>query len=642
MLRRAALALAVVLVAVPNADAAQPTALDRLAKLVSPDFRALDERRRELRADTPAPRAPLATCPALGYHSRAAYTSTSARWVQIDLYDRRPIDTIVIVPAVGPPGEAGPGYLFPRKMRVEVADQEDLSDAFLVAEIEVSTADRPVIVPANQRPARFVRVTATFLNTRGSLFFFALGEVLVLSANRNVAAGCAVVGSDPLENGPVWSLRNLVDGQGIIGPPLAPELSPANGYHSEISPVPDAEKWVQVDLGEDRVLEEVRLVPARPSDFAERSGFGFPLRFRVEVSPDAGFRSRRVLLNATAADFPNPGDGLVVVPADGFRGRYVRVTATRLWERTQDYVFALAELQVYSGGTNVALGRPVTARDTIERGLWGTRHLVDGYASQHRLAEWPEWAAVEAKTTQWHAAWRSVEAALESARGHAYARLVTLAGWLAVAAVALVGVVVWRGRVARRREAERLRDRISRDLHDEVGSNLGGILLLAQAGDAHDLPEIARVAQRTADSLRDLVWLMGRGPDTSADLLAKLRESAATLLVGVTFTFDAPDGCLPARVSLEFKRQLFLAFKEILHNIARHARARNVTVRCDRVADAFLLTVTDDGVGFDAGKVTAGTGLRGIRFRVTNLGGELTVQTVPGGGTTLTLHVPIG
>lgn len=641
MFPRAALALAAALALVPTASAAQPTALDRLAKLVSPDFRALDARRRELRADTPAPRAPLATCPALGYHSRPTNTATSARWVQIDLYDTHPVDTIVIVPAVGPPGEAGPGYLFPRKLRVELADRADLSDARLVAELEVATPDRPVIVPANHRPARFVRVTATFLTNRGALYFLALGEVLVLSGNRNVAAKCAVVGSDPLENGPVWSLRNLVDGQGIIGPPLAPDLSPANGYHSEISTTPDVEKWVQVDLGQEMTLEEVRLVPARPSDFAERSGFGFPVRFRVEVAPDAAFRKRRVILDATAADYPNPGDGIVVAAADGFRGRYVRVTATRLWERTLDYVFALAELQVYSGGTNVALGRSVTALDTIERGLWGRRHLVDGYASQHRLAEWPEWAAVEAQTTEWEAAWREVEGAWDEARTRAYARLVNIVGWAAVGTVVTVGLLVWRGRVARRREAERLRDRISRDLHDEVGSNLGGILLLAQTGDATDLPEIARVAHRTAESLRDLVWLMGRGPDTSADLLAKLRESAATLLVGVKFTFDAPEGCLPPRLSLEFKRQLFLAFKEVLHNIVRHARARTVAVRCSRDGQQFAVEVTDDGVGFDAARVTAGTGLRGLEFRATTLGGTVSVQTVPGRGTTVTITAPV-
>jgi len=400
-------------------------------------------------------------------------------------------------------------------------------------------------------------------------------------------------------------------------------------------------KWVQVDLGAELSLDEIRLVPARPRDFADRSGCGFSVRFKVEASTEADFASPTVLLNATSADYPNPGDGIVVIPTAGVRARFIRVTATKLWERTADHVFALAELQVYCDGMNVARGGTVTALDSIERGLWSKRYLNDGFASQNRLLEWPEWAERERQAAAWETEWSAVESGWEAARARAYSTLVSLAGWLVVCVVALAAGLIWRGRVLRRRETERLRDRIARDLHDEVGSNLGGILLLAQAGDASDLPEIGRVAHRTAESLRDLVWLMGRGPDTSADLLAKLRESAAALLVGVEFTFTAPDGCLPESVSLEFKRQIFLAFKEILHNIAKHAKAKVVVVKCRRVGSRFLLEVRDDGLGFDPQKATAGTGLRGLRFRATTLGGELAVETVPGSGTTVRLDVPL-
>jgi hypothetical protein len=85
------------------------------------------------------------------------------------------------------------------------------------------------------------------------------------------------------------------------------------------------------------------------------------------------------------ADFPNPG----LTPFstggskdDGIAGRYVRVTATRLAARQGDYVFALAELKVTDrAGNNVALGRPVTALDSIESGeRWARVNLTDGLA----------------------------------------------------------------------------------------------------------------------------------------------------------------------------------------------------------------------------------------------------------------------
>jgi hypothetical protein len=165
--------------------------------------------------------------------------------------------------------------------------------------------------------------------------------------------------------------------------------SPTNGYHSEIASSPGETKWVEVDLKAPSPIDEVRLVPARPSDFPDTPGFGFPLRFRVEAASDIE-GARRALLDESAFDFPNPGDGPVVIPGGGQSARYLRVTATRLWKRTGDFVFALAEMQVLSRGKNIALGASVKAFDSIEAGRWGKVNLVDGFSSRRDLKEAPE------------------------------------------------------------------------------------------------------------------------------------------------------------------------------------------------------------------------------------------------------------
>jgi hypothetical protein len=171
-------------------------------------------------------------------------------------------------------------------------------------------------------------------------------------------------------------------------PPLpAGKPSPSNGYHSGVSPTADAVKWVQVDLGKEVPIDAIRLVPARPTDFPDSPGFGFPRRFRVEISRDPSFVSRRVVADHAREDFPNPGDHPYVVRAGGKTTRYVRVTAKRLWLRTNDYVFALAELQVDSKGKNVARGAAVTALDSIEAGRWAKKFLVDGFDSRNRLPD---------------------------------------------------------------------------------------------------------------------------------------------------------------------------------------------------------------------------------------------------------------
>ncbi|MHB1557264.1 MAG: DUF1553 domain-containing protein [Isosphaeraceae bacterium] len=160
--------------------------------------------------------------------------------------------------------------------------------------------------------------------------------------------------------------------------------SPSNGYHSDIHPTPDASVWVQVDLDRSVPIEEVRVIPARPVDFPDTPGFGFPHRFRVEASDDPGFAKGRTILlfeDETPDSEPAPDEPYVVRPA-GRSARYVRVTATRLWKRTGDYVFALGELEVISNGRNLARGAAVSTSESIEAGLWGRDRLVDGFDSR--------------------------------------------------------------------------------------------------------------------------------------------------------------------------------------------------------------------------------------------------------------------
>jgi hypothetical protein len=164
-------------------------------------------------------------------------------------------------------------------------------------------------------------------------------------------------------------------------------LSPTNGYHSDISPKADVEKWVQVDLGQSMALDEIRLIPARPTDFPDSPGFGFPARWRIDLADEPGFGRPETIADHTKRDYPNPKDNPVAIRVAGKRARYVRVTGERLWLRMNDYVFALAELQALAGGKNLARGKKVNAKDSIEFGRWSTRYLVDDFDSRHRLPD---------------------------------------------------------------------------------------------------------------------------------------------------------------------------------------------------------------------------------------------------------------
>lgn len=172
--------------------------------------------------------------------------------------------------------------------------------------------------------------------------------------------------------------RRLAELKKIHGSPLRPQY----GWHSQIARVQDTVKWVQVDLGRVQGVEQVRLIPAYDTFNGIGAGFGFPVRYRVEACNDAEFRQGvRLLSDATAADQPNPRHGEIVVDVGGEPLRHLRVTATRLAPRQDDFIFALGELQAIGGlnHDNLAQGAVVRAIDSIEAApRWGRANLTDG------------------------------------------------------------------------------------------------------------------------------------------------------------------------------------------------------------------------------------------------------------------------
>ncbi len=158
--------------------------------------------------------------------------------------------------------------------------------------------------------------------------------------------------------------------------PVRPEF----GYHSAIMPRPDAVKWVQVDLGRPTPIESIVYVGCHDTFNGIGAGFGFPVRYKIEISDDPHFKKSTLVLDRTRADVPNPGIRPQSVAVAGRRARYVRLTATKLALRAGDYILALAELAVFTpDGRNAAAGAPVTALDSIEAPVrWRKTNLVDG------------------------------------------------------------------------------------------------------------------------------------------------------------------------------------------------------------------------------------------------------------------------
>ncbi len=169
-------------------------------------------------------------------------------------------------------------------------------------------------------------------------------------------------------------------------------VPPEFGWHSGIEASPDTPKWVQVDLGARVTIARVVLRGAEDDFNGIGAGFGFPRRFRIEVSDDDAFNDAPTVLAAhETEDLANPGLAPQEFAGNGTVGRFVRVTATRLAARKGDFIAALAELQVFdAAGANVALHAPVTSGDSIEAPpRWRRANLTDGLYPPSERASLP-------------------------------------------------------------------------------------------------------------------------------------------------------------------------------------------------------------------------------------------------------------
>jgi ligand-binding sensor domain-containing protein/signal transduction histidine kinase len=205
-----------------------------------------------------------------------------------------------------------------------------------------------------------------------------------------------------------------------------------------------------------------------------------------------------------------------------------------------------------------------------------------------------------------------------------------------------------RYRVGRILEMERLRMRIASDLHDDVGTNLSSIVIASQImqresslsdREQSQLAEIRQVATNTQEMMRDIVWMLNPKNDSMDEFLLKMKEVAARLLPDIHYTFLTPGEKLLDKVSIEFKRNIFLIFKESLNNIARHASATEVAIEVKQGHGMFTMEIQDNGRGFPINKTVSGSGLANLRRRAGLIGGKLDITSNEGKGTTITLTV---
>jgi signal transduction histidine kinase len=212
-------------------------------------------------------------------------------------------------------------------------------------------------------------------------------------------------------------------------------------------------------------------------------------------------------------------------------------------------------------------------------------------------------------------------------------------------------------RVERQQAIERERARIAQDIHDDLGASLTRISLLSQTARAEldnprqaaaNLDRIYSTARELTRAMDEIVWAVNPRHDTLDSLASYLGRFAQDFLgtAGLRCRLDVPVRLPAWPLTAEIRHNLFLAFKEALHNVLKHAAAKQVSISLVLSPNAFVVTVEDDGQGFALAEAVAapeprGNGIRNMSRRLTDIGGRCEIESEPGKGTRLSFHVPV-
>jgi signal transduction histidine kinase/ligand-binding sensor domain-containing protein len=219
---------------------------------------------------------------------------------------------------------------------------------------------------------------------------------------------------------------------------------------------------------------------------------------------------------------------------------------------------------------------------------------------------------------------------------------------LAVLVVTVYGYLRWR--LAHLRKMETMRQAIAADLHDEVGASLTSIQILSQlashpdpARSAEALEKLPEQVRHTSASLREIVWNIQPKHDDINLLLGELTRHAGEVFEksDIQYTVQADEFPETATLVVALRQHLLRIFKESLNNITKHSRASQTAVFFKMEKKSLVMTVRDDGKGFDPATVPHGNGLDNMKQRAGDVGGNFSLRSKTGEGTEITLQLPL-
>jgi signal transduction histidine kinase len=212
---------------------------------------------------------------------------------------------------------------------------------------------------------------------------------------------------------------------------------------------------------------------------------------------------------------------------------------------------------------------------------------------------------------------------------------------------------IYRQRINKLLAVEKVRTRVARDLHDDMGSVLSTINILSTMAKtkmtddtvkaSEYIGKISDNSQRMMEAMDDIVWSIKPANDNMQKITARMREFATGILEAkdIELDFKADEKVNNVKLNMEARRDFFLIFKEAINNVAKYSHCSKCSIQISLHQHRLLLDVQDNGIGFDVNKADGGNGLSNMQKRAEALKGRVSIQSKHGEGTQVTLNLPV-
>jgi ligand-binding sensor domain-containing protein/two-component sensor histidine kinase len=211
---------------------------------------------------------------------------------------------------------------------------------------------------------------------------------------------------------------------------------------------------------------------------------------------------------------------------------------------------------------------------------------------------------------------------------------------------------VYRIRINQLIQLQNIRVRISRDLHDDIGSTLSSINMMSSMANKTPATEkktgelfqtISNASRQAMELMNDIVWSINPKNDRMDMMIIRMRQYASEILeaANISFVLETDDESKKISIPIEKRKDFYLIFKEAINNLSKYSRATEASIKISSMNSLLSLIIHDNGTGFNASENYPGNGLKNMKARAEQLEGKIEIISGDQKGTTIVLRIPL-